>query len=381
MSRERTYDQPAYLDPNTGLWGSTESDLWIAGQPPVPASFAGTIAQGNTITITGTNFSKNRQTQVFYDDFQSGTVGAAISSGGTDWITLAGQFPYVYEADGFSAGKKCAYLDMRGDHAGYNAFDFITGLVFSDGFNELHLDCFINHNFIFSDQGANPDDPNNKMFRFGSTTDLSVPQPDLLLTTTSYATEWTQAVGVGVAVGFSALALKDDATWKKFYMALKLHPTEGFRLVKSSSDDVIGDDDYTGEAAIGSWSGATNHYASPTGVFSRKSWFGENLATDPTGLLKIKKVYLPFFQRIYQISTQRIFGFWLNDSYERIVLSTLTDPDDARRYGVTQPNLSRTNNRWQFTCEMGDLPPTGNIYAHIVNKDGYCSAAPLLVRS
>jgi hypothetical protein len=381
-------------DPETGkLKGSYSPPNYDVGSPPVASAFLGTFTQGNTFTVMGSNLSSNRQSQLFYDDFSYGTVGQPISGGAT-WTTLGGQPPYRYDSTGLSAGKRSAYLDMQG------TFDYITGITFEDK-NEIHCEHWLKYNMIT----VGPDDgsggPQMKLTRIGSGADLGSisSNPNLTLTMLDVSAggyiggspqvfnapaKSTNDTGQNVS-GYIALA--PDNSWHKVHMAGKvstLGQTNGWRYFKT---DQIGNNSqgYSGDAATASWTnGSQKHFASPNGVVARTEWDGEPWSTlDSDDINTVNhyfgKVVLPFFSRVYQVSQVWVAGFWLNDSAERVVVSTSSDTNTALKTGIIQPNISRTGGQWQFQVETGNLPDSGDLYAYVVNANRKISA-PLKIR-
>lgn len=384
-------------DPMNGgkLTSGIIQDDWIPGQSPVVSGVSGTFAQGNEITITGTNLSKARQTQLFYDDFSSGVVGESLVNNGKGWIVpVADYFPYVTDnTDPIAAGKKHAYLDARGDHAGYNSFDFITGIVFDQPYNEIYSEGWMSYQFLSIAQGGNPDAPQMKLDRLQAGTSWSATSANPSLTLTNpivdapYNTaqvfqspqESTNDYGQDV---FGSISIPPDGTWRKIHMAGKLSDAgvkNGWRYFKTSTSGDAGD------CATGSWGNANGrHFASPNALVAKNLWRGEpwqtikapsgsypnggdaNTVGQPWGF---RRYCFPFFQRPYQISTVKRFGQWINDTAERVVVGTTNDLNNLLKTGFIQPNISRSNTSWKFNCETGNLPASGALYAVVVNRD------------
>lgn len=383
------------VNPDTGMFESgygkyTESIL------PKITSHSGTFSQGNAFTLKGKNFSANRQTQLFYDDFTAGTVGQAISAVGQGWQTVNGMPPYVYDSTGLAAGKRSAYLDMQG------TYDYMTGLIFADQ-QELHVEHWINYQMLT----VGPDDgsgaPQMKLTRVGSGNDLTFPSSNPNLTMTMLDVSAGGYVGTSPQV-FNApskstddvgnnvsgyMALPPDGAWHKLHMAAKistLGQNDGFRYFKTDQIGTNGQG-YGGDAAYASWVGGTQkHFASPNEIVARTEWDGEAWATrDSDGAYTVNgyfgKILLPFFSRTYQVSTVRVANFWMNDTAERVVISTSSDWNTALKTGITQPNLSRTYNQWTFQVETGNLPASGALYAYVVNKDRKHTITAYQIRS
>jgi hypothetical protein len=359
---------------------------WIAGEPPVINGYSGTFTQGASFTISGSNLSYNRQTQLFYDDFTSGTLGNPIS-GGASWTTEAGQDPYVFSSVGLAAGKRSAYLDMQG------AYDYITAHIFSETAT-IYCEHWIKYQMIVTgpDDGSGP--AQMKMTRIGAGDSLPniSDNPNLTLTlldvngTTPQVFNSPSKSTNDAAQNISGyITLPPDNNWHKLHMAGKisdLATANGWRYFKTDAAGSLGD------CATASWANATptKHFASPNGTVAKTDWAGEAWATKDvadgsTVAGGFQKVYLPFFTRTYQVSEVWIAGFWLNDTAERVVISSSADANTALKTGIIQPNISRSNDQWAFNCETGNLPASGALYLYVVNADGIFNTSPLQIRS
>ena len=354
--------------------------------PPIITGYSGTFSQGSTFTITGSNLSSNRQSQLFYDDFSSGTIGSPIS-GGSTWQTVATQDPYVYDSDGLAAGKKSAYLDMQG------AYDYITGITFP-----ASMVIYCEHWIKYQMLTVGPDDgsggPQMKMTRIGAGTDFSSISSNPNLTMTMLDVNASGYVGTSpqafnapskstndAAQNISGyMLLPPDNSWHKLHMAAKISTlgvADGWRYFKTDQSN----------CAVGSWaSGTEKHFASPNGTVAKAEWDGEAWSTryaDDGSTLggTFEKVVLPFFTRTYQVSTVKIAGFWLNDSAERVVVSSSSDWETALMTGITQPNLTRSSGVWTFSVETGNLPASGALYAFVVNENRKHTTIALQIRA
>ena len=360
---------------------------YTEGIQPVITAHSGTFTQGTTFSISGNNFSANRQTQLFYDDFTAGSLGQAISaSGGAGWTTVPSQPSYVYDSTGLAAGKRSAYLDMQG------AFDYINGFTFSPT-DTIYCEHWIKYQMITTGPDDGSGSPQIKLTRVGSGTDMSYPSanPNLNLilldvngTTPQVANapSYNQNDAAQTISGY--ITLPPDNAWHKLHMAAKISTlgvANGWRYFKT---DAAGD---LGDIATGSWSSGTDKsYASPNGLVAKTAWEGEpwktrNVDDGSTVNGYFSKVMLPFFTRTYQVSAVRVAHFWLNDSAERVVISTSSDWNTALKTGITQPNLTRTYNKWEFKVETGNLPASGALYAYVVNKDRKHSTTAYQIRA
>jgi hypothetical protein len=64
----------------------------IALATPSITSVSGAVADGNTITVTGSGFGKNGPKIILFDDFGRGSAGEVFSSNATvgTWTTMKG---------------------------------------------------------------------------------------------------------------------------------------------------------------------------------------------------------------------------------------------------------------------------------------------------
>ena len=368
---------------------------YIAGVTPSITSHSGSFTQDSTFRIDGNNFSANRQTQLFYDDFTAGTLGQAISATGTGWVTVPTMASYVYSSDGLAAGKRSAYLDMQG------AYDYITGLTFPNT-DEIYCEHWIKYQMLVVGPDDGSGSPQMKLTRIGSGTDFTTPSSNPNLTVTMLDVNAGGYIGTSPQV-FNApakstndaaqsvsgyISLPPDGSWHKLHMAAKistLGQSDGWRYFKT---DQIGNNvhGYSGDAATASWTAGTEkHFASPNALVPKTSWDGEPWSTrysadGNTVNGYFGKVVLPFFTRTYQVSDVKVACFWLNDTAERVVVSTSNDVNTALKTGVIQPNISRTNAQWVFQGETGNLPASGALYAYVVNANRKISN-PIQIRA
>lgn len=400
------------LNPNSGNYEAGydgDVPIWIPGQPPVLSSFSGTLSDGQTITLTGSNLSSNRQGQLVYDDFSVGTLGQPISGIGSIWTTVSGQPPYVFDSDGLAAGKRSAYCNMDGGPGG-TVYDYMTGIIFDDPHQVLYCETWIKYTMdvVGPDNGSGG--PQMKMIRFGPGSDSGPidlldhsDNPNYTFTMLDVnATGYvggeisvgqgaaSTTYGAGQTIGAAQIYLPPDGQWHKLHMASKVSDfgvANGWRYAKT---DATGTNmDTTGDYMAGSWAmGTERHFASPNAVVPKTDWRGEDWTTfaNVDGSTQVnnpwyQRILLPYFTRTYQRSTVRIAAFWANDSAERVVISQHSNVNLALKQGITQRNTARAVSQWQFVFDSGNLPASGPLYAHVVNADGEISDTPLQIRS
>lgn len=380
------------LNPQTGRYESGYPPVtgWIAGQPPVLQN-ATAFSDGSNMTITGSNFSMHRQTQLVYDDFSNGSIGQAISAiSGSPWETVAGQKPYIIDADGLGAGKRSAFCHMDGGTNGTD-YDYMTGIKFAQSFDTIYLESWIKYIYDVTTGGV--DSPQLKMFRVGPGSDDNIinlldhsDNPNLALNDyTTGAPQTFQSPDDDGTMGGSYISLPADNTWRKVHMAGKISTMgqpDGWRYFKTSTAGTGGD------CSVGSWANGTQkHFASPNSIVARTAWAGEpwitRMAPDSSTQLvnwRYQRVLLPYFTRSYQRTRVRVAGFWMNDTAERVVISNSNDWNTALKTGIIQPSVSKTNTSWVVKNELGNLPSTGPLYAYLVNADGIFNTVGYQVR-
>lgn len=112
------------------------SASWAPSASPAVSGVTGTVSQGQSITITGTNFgSKSAAPPFKFDDFQSGTEGSKISTTGTHPWSLYAADAGVAELPNCQARLSRAQQRFAGDQTAWQEFgknNSCNGTLFTD---------------------------------------------------------------------------------------------------------------------------------------------------------------------------------------------------------------------------------------------------------
>lgn len=331
---------------------------WDDEAVPVINNKSGTFADGQTITINGSNFSTAANTR-FFTDFSGDTIGQRASGlyywsgGGADYLVESGS-PQV------GNGR------------------YLRSNPIQDNFQPVHYEFSQDQSEIFAefwcsadriDFTSSPDAAQIKMFRFcpgtGESTLQGLPQAFnmILESTDSMACEArpNSITGFAPAGGFA------NATLTKFTMYKKIgepYNKNGKQLVKMGSVNAF------------KYSGAS--LQSPTGQYADASWDCElQVTNDATTIGKFfRRISLPYFQRTQQTSDVKISQIYIQGgSQERVVIGDAATWDACdHSKTITAKTVSRSNSQIQFVAQQGYFT-SGNVYAYVINHSGLRSAA------
>lgn len=331
---------------------------WTEGQEPEITSAGGSVAQGETLTLSGSNFSAE-SAQVFYDDFTDGVLGANLDTT-PGWERSDANGPYVYvDDDTFIAGRS-----VRVDMA--TGYDFKSAYFLPDPQDEIYVECWFKANVIYWGSTADGDAPQVKMFRPNGSTSMSNKDEHPWVGITQFGEYGGAKLTQGGATTDLPTSYDGDCNlhdgWQRYACYLKVGDIDtpnGKRYVKYGPEDAW------------DWSSlpAGGHYASPTGEVPPTAWDGEEIITnrgaEGDGLMR--HIFLPFFTRTYQDLTIDVAGFFVNKTPERVYLGDASTWDTCTKR-IIQPTLSRSPDSLDIKQELTPFA-AGPLYAYVVNRD------------
>lgn len=207
-----------------------------AAAPGQPTVSSGTIANGNSITITGTGFGVNGPTVVLYDSFDQGATGANIATTSNsatvgNWSEL-GETIQTYSTDYAVSGSKAMKIDWSTASAGGPQLNYP---------NVQNSDLLISWwQYMPSNKnvpGTNHEDgPNWKWFWIGDSGD-GWPWGSDYVTTLLSNTDFTAIIGI-FAADDTDTPVRDGGswydsifrkgTWMRYTVALKNATSGGY---------------------------------------------------------------------------------------------------------------------------------------------------------
>lgn len=114
-------------DPMNGgkLTSGIIQDDWVAGQAPVVSGVSGTLSNGQTITITGSNFSKKRNATAFFTNFKNDSAGT-FPNGLYSWPNYSNETSKykVYDSSDSPFGGKAIRATANRVQLSYAHFQF-----------------------------------------------------------------------------------------------------------------------------------------------------------------------------------------------------------------------------------------------------------------
>jgi len=420
------------FNPITGKYDSLYiPDDWIAGDPPTISSMSGTFANGNTITLTGGNFSKKRQGQVFFTDFASDTVGQQAAG----LTYFAGSEPKYLVDDTQSPplGTKSIRLEANLQSMGTTTYEFAanTDEVFFEVWSRVNPVLFHQTNtwsagttYIVGDRVKYINPINGGFYNFESKLGSNIGNPPYYYNGSTYVvdtTNWLQLdqpqiklfrvvdgtgtdSGQGRPVGMLAILEADGSlyaqsedgglvgghagygtmppsnTWVKYTYYVKrgtLDVANGQTYLKVGS---------TFNIRLSSHP-VNGHLASPTGAIppTQYTYAGTPFINNETGKtnqgLYYRRIFMTYFHRSWQHTIVDIAHMFVNDSPERVVIgdaSTWNACDHTKTY--TCKSVSRDTTTLSFTAATSSNI-TGALYAYVVNRDGVYNTNGYQVRA
>lgn len=420
------------LNPNTGKYDSLYiHDDWIAGDPPTISSASGTFANGNTITLTGGNFSKKRQSQVFFTDFAGDTVGQQASG----LTYFAGSEP-KYLVDNTQSppiGTNCLHVDANLVGIGTTTYEFAsnTDEVFFEVWSRINPIIFNqtntwdiatpypagervkyinpnNGNFFNFESKLTPnignppyyyngaayvvdatnwlilDQPQIKLFRIvdGTGTDSGQGRPvGMLAIMEAIDGVYAQSEDGGLVGGHAGYAtMPTNNTWVKYTFYVKrsaLDTANGQTYLKIGSAFNFRTSSHP----------AGGHLASPSGAIpaTQYTYAGTPFVNNETGKanqgLAYRRIFMTYYHRTTQHTIIDIAHMFVNDSPERVVIgdaSTWNACDHTKTY--TCKSVSRDTDTLSFVAATSSNI-TGALYAYVVNRDGIYNTNGYQVRA
>lgn len=330
-----------------------DGSAYIPGQGPELLGVSGTFSQGSVLNLQVRNATAKRNGQVFYDNFEGGTVGQPLEG------YHHSVKPYVYEQDTPFSGTKMARVYMDG-----STYSYATRKILNEPLNEIFVEAWARITTTTNDT----ENAQIKLFRaVNGTVDDHTRQPNIGWT-------WLQNHGGSNTVYQAGGADPNgwygtsptDAQWESFTLYCKLSDLDvsnGKRYAKTSLDDSWNNSSYPG-----------GHFASPTGVVPASAWDGEEIATLSSAGGELDgedfgQLFLPFFTRQPQIQNIDIDCLFINDSPERVVVGNASTWSECTKR-LIQPMQSRSETIISVVVEEGNFTEADNKYLYVFNSDG-----------
>ena len=416
------------LNPNTGKYDSLYipeeyvPDDWIAGDPPTISSATGTFLEGSTITLTGGNFSKKRQSQVFFTDFSGDTVGQQAA--GLTYFAGADPNYVVDNTQSPPLGTKSIRLEANLQNMGTTTYEFAanTDEVFFEVWSRVNPVIFHQTNtwsagttYIIGDRVKYINPNNGNFYNFESKLGSNIGNPPYYYNGSAYvvdATNWLQLdqpqiklfrvvdgtgtdSGQGRPVGMLAIleadgslyaqsedgglggsaahngysTMPNSTTWAKYTFYVKrstLDTANGQTYLKIGSSFNFRTSSHP----------VNGHLASPSGAIppTQYTYAGTPFVNNETGKtnqgLYYRRIFMTYFHRSSQHTIVDIAYMFVNDSPERVVIgdaATWNSCDHTKSY--TCQTVSRGNQSLSFTAATSSNL-IGSLYAYVVNRDG-----------
>lgn len=347
----------------------------IPGAGPVISSVTGTIAQGEIVTISGSNFSTYRSSTMFFTDFSEGEIGSAVIDA-INWLGgTAGAEPqnYLFSDDTPRTG---------GTIARANAVETSPGNLWAElgGLQECYVEFA--HRKVKPVWGVEGEkSPQIKTARLVAGTRIS-DRPHIGITEQNTIDGAPKGRPTLVST-FEEGAGKSTIYYPSTADGDGIAYTEG-EWYRDSLYMRVSDPD----AANGEWWFRTSlrnqWYAGGIGVFQTPDAWSEppsvtRTHTDPENLLE--RMFFPFYSRDHQTTIVDLDYIYINDSRERVMLSTspvLTASVDYDH--VCCPTISKTSGDIQTKLLLDALPPGVAVYAYVFNHDGTANQNGYLIR-
>jgi hypothetical protein len=343
---------------------------WQAGEPPVINSVSGTFEDGNVITLTGSNFSTKRSSQLLFTDFSEGVVGQRSEH--FHYWNMVGTADYLIVDDVLDAPIGSGKV-LRA-HPIQQTFTEIHHELDQDA-DEIYLEAWCRINRV--DFTATPDAPQIKAFRVVDGTGEASMQDRPLNVAILFDSAGDLQVTAAPVVGNSAWygTPPGNDVWAKYTMYMRkgeLDEATGERFVHVHSEN-----SFTFSGLPGA------HFGSPGGTVASTEYAGEQITihTSATAAYLFRRIALPYFQRAQQETIVDIAQMYSNDSKERVVIgdaSTWAACDHTKTHCVSINN--RELDSISFVAEDGQFP-SGALYAYVINRDGEYNSNGFLVRA
>jgi len=408
-------------------------DNWVDGSPPVVSSYSGTFADGNTVTITGSNFSKKNTTQSFFTNFAADTVGQRAANF-TYWTSISGDDYLVDSTNVPPIGSRCMTVNANNTDIKTIHWEFPENQdeVFFEAWSRVNPIIFHQTNtygagvtYAIGDRVKHINPANSAYYNFESVTAGNIGNTPLVWNGSAYvldAVNWIQldqpqvklfrfvdgtgeATGQGRPVGMSAIleadgtlyaqaedggltgasqhagydAMPGSTTWAKYTMYAKrstLDVANGLTYIKVGTSY---DFDTSSHPAGG-------HLASPSGAVpaTQYTYSGTQFVNNETGKTNLglyyRRVFMTYYHRNEQHTEINIAHVYINNSPERVVIgdaATWNACDHSKSY------ICRTIDRDNTAIQISAITSTnipGSLYAYVVNRDGVYNSTGIQVR-
>lgn len=336
------------------------------GEPPVITAVTGTIAQGETITITGSNFSTYRASTLFFTDFSEGEIGESVVDA-IAWLDgTSGTDPknYLFSDEAPLTGTQIARADaVESDIGDLRA---VLG-----GLSECYVE-FAHRQYKVDWTGAGPQ---MKISRLSCGSHTVAP----------YIGITDQSRNVEAPNGRPTLVINDGHSGAPI-----LYPYAGEgNGVQYVDGEWYRESIYMALGEQGEiWyrtSLRNNWAASGVPVFSTAdSWSEPRRAvvnpSSPDNLLE--SAWLCWYTRNDQSTISDIDYFYANDSRERVMLSTSpTITASSAYHHYCCPTTNKTSSEIQAELALLDAMPSDQpVYLYVFNHDGTVNENGYLIR-
>lgn len=341
------------------------------GEPPVITGVTGTIAQGETITITGSNFSTYRSSTLFFTDFSEGQIGESVVDT-IAWLDGAsGTDPrnYLFSDEAPLTGTQIARADAVESAPG-NLFAVLNGL------DECYVE-FVHRKVktIWDVEGENS--PQIKTTRLsGGMKHGDRPHIGII----------EQSGNIGAPKGRPSLVYTfASGSQKTFYPSSGIFYEEGqwhrdSLYLKLSDPDVSNGEWWYRTSITNQWSNSTlgdafqtpDEWSEPLSV-TRTLDIAESL---------LETMWFCWYTRSHQSTTVDIDCIYINDSRERVMLSTspiITASSDYHH--VCCPTTAKTGDSIAAKLMLDALPDDSPVYLYVFNHDGSVNENGYQIRS
>lgn len=337
---------------------------------PIVSSISGTFGQGNTITISGSNFSANRSAPIISENFESGVAGAEITDISSFTLEASSTPEHVYKyttEDSFS-GSKSAKLDFVAGSASALRPQFDLGENLNKVFVTMRVKVVV---------VAEPhEDSQMKIARLIPVSNDHTSTPHVSITNLDGVMVWEDDGDGNVSQRDGASV--SDGVWQNIIMYIDLGDTDtrnGSRFIKA-----YGVDSYS------TWDEKSYVGYSNDGVgadVDTTSWIPqENVIckTSSADAQFLRYLLIPFYKQptdSYEIYVDQVYA---NSSLECVFISPHSTWSVAKANSdelITQGVISRASTEISIGCETGDLASGG--YLYVMNASGEANASGVAI--
>lgn len=344
----------------------SEATGWTEGVAPTLSGYTGTWAEGNTITISGTNLS-TETTESLFTDFTGDTLGQ-FPSGFTDWNDFSSKYTVVDDGTP-PIGQRSIRLSAINQAMGTSTYEYSTDQ------DEIFVECWIRLNKQSFVSESQPGVEQVKLVRIvnGTGTSSMQSRPTRI--------DCTYLKSSGLAAGYSQDETGNPSYYAKNSAGQDWTPndTDWYKLIMYFKLGTEGQSDGAvllkyGDAEYFRYSGQTTnaHMASPSATVAKDSYQSEPIVTHnaTNSGLKPRRVALPYFHRDDQETIVDISRFYTANSRERVVVgdaSTWSACDKTKVYMVE--TVSRSTTQAQVKAANSSTI-AGSKWLYAINHDG-----------